>query len=455
MKKWMITALSLCMLAGCGQKAEEPEETPEPEQEVTYGAWVKEPGELDIESVKMMDAFEQIEIPYEGTTVLGDEERKGQPAEWYETGYETNAVVVESSGKHGVYDFEGNELFAPSVNVHSTPFAKGITMAKVKNAEGNWVYAYGYCNSTISSAVVFTPDFTAVEDVDFANYQFAPYSDTTTMPFFAVSGGVFGVATPVTDEAGKATGKYTFEAYSGTGLTRNMVVPVVDEMYKTVSRVIVMQNGSIGPEVLEDFGNYQTASYANGYYRLRYSDSTIFIHAESATQIGWAYHDAKNFSGGYAPVKRYGFWALMNEQGEEVTDYVFNDIVGAYDGKAYVRVGKQWGIIDFAQALERGRNLTWTALFGTETAEPLGTLTVNVTDLNFRTGPDTVYDACGNSVPNSAYPVYETKEASGYTWYRIDENVWLPSEGTWCTYEKGALNADEGPGITRESSAAE
>ena len=449
MKKWIISALVISMLAGCGQKKnEEPEETatPEPVEEV-QGAWVKKPGELNIDAVKDMDAFDQVEIAYEGGTVLGDEERIGMPQEWYETGYENNAVVIEKDGKHGVYDYNGNQLFVPTVNVHSTPFARGITMAKVKNAEGNWVYAYGYCNSTISSAVVFTPDFTAVTDVPFADYQFAPYSDTSAMPYFAIVDGTFGVLTPGKNEDGSASGSYSFAPYSGTGLTRNMIVPVLDPMYKTVSRVVVFQNGSIGPNVLEDLGTYQTASYANGYYRLKYSDTTIFIHAESATQIGWAYHDAKNFSSGYAPVKRYGYWALLNENGDEVTDYVFNDIMGVYNGKAYVRVGKQWGIINVGQAVERGRNLTWTALFGTEKSEPLGTLTVHVADLNFRTGPDPSYEAVGNSVPNSAYPVYETTEASGYTWYRIDENVWLPSEGTWATFEKGVLNADEGPDI--------
>ena len=446
MKKIMIAALALSLIAGCGKKESEPTVEPEPEEtEEVTGTWVKKPGELEVSSVRTMDGFDIGEIAYEGGSVLVEEERIGYPQEWYNTGYDTNAIVVEIDGKHGVYDYSGNELYAPTVNVHSTPFARGISLARVKNAEGNWVYAYGYCNSTISSAVVMTPDFTAVKDVAFADYNFAPYNDTSVMPFMAISDGKLGVVTPETNEEGKANGKYSFAPYSGTGLTRSAVVPVVDGMYKPVSHVIVNQDGSIGPNVLEELGKYQEGSYCNGYYRLKYSDTTILIHAASATQIGWAYHDAKNFVGGYAPVKRYGYWALLNEDGDEVTDYVFNDISYVVDGKAYVRVGKQWGIINVAQAVERGQNVTWTALFGSEKADSLGTLTVHVTDLNFRTGPSPDYEAVGNSVPNSSYPVYETKEASGYTWYRIDENVWLPSEGTWATYEKGVFTADEGP----------
>ena len=61
MKKWIISILTVSLLAGCGQKQnEEPEETetPEPVEEVKT-AWVKKPGELGIDDVKDMDAFEQ------------------------------------------------------------------------------------------------------------------------------------------------------------------------------------------------------------------------------------------------------------------------------------------------------------------------------------------------------------------------------------------------------------
>lgn len=446
-RKWIITALCLTMVSGCGNKNKEPEETPTPEPvEEETGVWVKEIGEMGITAMRAMDAFDKIEIPYEGTMVLVDAERIGEPAEWYSSGYDVNAAVVEADGKHGIYDYSGNELYAPSINVHSTPFAKGITMAKVKDEDGSWKYVYGSCNATISSAMVFSPDFKTVKDVPFADYQFAPYSDTSTYPFFAIYSGSFGVATPGLKEDGTADGTYSFAPYSGTGLTSNVIVPVLDAMYKPASYVVVLQNGSIGPDVPEYLGKYQAGSYANGYYRLKYEDTVVFVHAETATQIGWAYHDAKNFVNGYAPVKRYGYWALLNENGDEVTDYVFSDISYVCDGKAYVRIGKSWGIIDVEQAVERGQNVTWTALFGTEKAESKGTLTVHVTDLNFRSGPDISYEALGNSVPNSRYPVYETKEASGFTWYRIDEGVWLPSEGSWATYEKGVFDADEGPG---------
>ena len=447
-KKWLIGALCMAMVCGCGKKEEEtPEVSDEPIIPVKdTNVWVKKIGELGISDAKPLQTFDQIEIPYEGTMVLCDEERIGNPAEWFSEGYDVNAITVESGGKHGIYDYSGNELYAPTVNVHSTPFAKGIALAKFKDAEtGEWKYVFGSCNSTISSAVVLEPDFRSVRDVPFEDYQFAPYTDTSTIPFFAIVDGTFGVVTPGVNGEGKADGTHSFEPYSGTGLTRNLIVPVMDAMYKTASRVLVFQNGSIGPDVPEYLGKYQPASYANGYYTLKYEDTVVIIRAEDCTQIGWAYHDVKNFANGYAPVKRYGYWALLNENGDEVTDYVFNDISLVCDGKAYVRIGKQWGIINLEQAVERGQNVTWTALFGSETADPVGTLTVQVGDLNFRTGPDIDYEAIGNSVPNSRYPVYETTTASGYTWYRIDEGVWLPSEGSWAIYEEGVFTADEGP----------
>ena len=448
MKKKLIIALGLAMLVGCGQKNTEPEE-PEATEETapaeSTSVWVSPLGSINASSVKVMEGFEKREVVYGDHTVLVDQERIGYPQEWFDTDYTCDAIIIETDGKHGIYDYSGKLLYEPTVNVHSTPFSQGINLAKIKNSDGSFRYAYGYCNQTISSAVVFEPDFKTVTDVAFDDYGFAPYQDESKYPFFAIVGGTFGVVTPELDDEGKRTGQYSFEAYSGTGLTQNAVVPVMDAMYKTASYVIVYQNGSIGPNVLEELGKYQKGSYANGYYRLKYDDTTIFIHATSATQIGWAYHDAKNFSGGYAPVKRYGYWAFINEEGEEVTDYVFSEVTGVYDGKAYVRVGRQWGIIDIAYAVNRGKTVAWTALFGSEKADSKGTLTVQVADLNFRSGAGTAYEALGNSVPGSQYPVYEITEGQGYTWYRIDEGVWLPSEGTWATYEEGVFTADEGP----------
>jgi hypothetical protein len=36
----------------------------------------------------------------------------------------------------------------------------------------------------------------------------------------------------------------------------------------------------------------------------------------------------------------------------------------------------------------------------------------------------------------SVYPVFEQKKDTDYTWYRINEEDWVASEGTWATYEE-------------------
>ncbi len=37
----------------------------------------------------------------------------------------------------------------------------------------------------------------------------------------------------------------------------------------------------------------------------------------------------------------------------------------------------------------------------------------------------------GLAIKGHIYPVYETKENDGYTWYRISENAWIADDGTW------------------------
>ncbi len=51
-----------------------------------------------------------------------------------------------------------------------------------------------------------------------------------------------------------------------------------------------------------------------------------------------------------------------------------------------------------------------------------------------RVSPSTSATSVGSVEIGSEYEVYEIAEADGYTWYRIDESVWVPTDGTWVTF---------------------
>lgn len=71
----------------------------------------------------------------------------------------------------------------------------------------------------------------------------------------------------------------------------------------------------------------------------------------------------------------------------------------------------------------------------TPEGEPvIGQATINVMDLTIRNGAGVSFEYVDLAEPDATYDVYETAEADGYTWYRIGENQWVPSDGTWIAY---------------------
>lgn len=60
-------------------------------------------------------------------------------------------------------------------------------------------------------------------------------------------------------------------------------------------------------------------------------------------------------------------------------------------------------------------------------------LKVNYDDLRVRKAPATNQAILGMAQKDGIYNFYETKDAGGYTWYKIADNQWVANQGTWCT----------------------
>ncbi len=71
----------------------------------------------------------------------------------------------------------------------------------------------------------------------------------------------------------------------------------------------------------------------------------------------------------------------------------------------------------------------------TEETSSLGSITVEVDNINIRDSASTSGTLVGTATYGTQYEVYEIAEDDGYTWYLTDENTWIPSDGYWVTYE--------------------
>ena len=139
----MLAVMAVFLLAGCDKKVKPlPVEEEETVEEETLKLWIVEPG-MDIEKARTMLPFPKTEVLYEsprfGTLhVLGDFERIGYPQDWLGGGYDTDAIIVEKSGRNGIYNYSGEEVSPADVNVHSTPYAQGIQPARLQNEDGSF-----------------------------------------------------------------------------------------------------------------------------------------------------------------------------------------------------------------------------------------------------------------------------------------------------------------------------
>ena len=161
MKRIRLAVMAVFLLAGCDKKVKPlPVEEEETVEEETLKLWIVEPG-MDIEKARTMLPFPKTEVLYEsprfGTLhVLGDFERIGYPQDWLDGGYDTDAIIVEKSGRNGIYNYNGEEVSPADVNVHSTPYAQGIQPARLQNEDGSFSFVYGYVNTAANKGFYYS-----------------------------------------------------------------------------------------------------------------------------------------------------------------------------------------------------------------------------------------------------------------------------------------------------------
>ena len=76
--------------------------------------------------------------------------------------------------------------------------------------------------------------------------------------------------------------------------------------------------------------------------------------------------------------------------------------------------------------------------------EVLGSLTITAEgEIVEHLSPSLSSERAGVALNGEVHNVYEITEAEDYTWYRVEDDIWIPDDGTWMTYTPAEEMNDE------------
>lgn len=358
-------------------------------------------------------------------------EKTGYPDEWErnETGqrrwdYTGDAIEVIQGTRSGIYDYSGNELYPISLKKNILVYSTEDYSPIVSVFDGSF-------RLQEDGTQVFSTDFKKIETGDALAQDIPP----NPLARKYVNGKIMVYSI---DE-----GKDVESSYNGGSYC---LMEERDSNNTMLGYVILDGNGNYVDKVQSDTPDLRIV---NGFITVQKNGKYTFQTAKTGELISdYIYDDAKYFMDGYAPVKKNGKWGFIDETGKEVTDFIFDDASMLYHGHTYVSLDGVYGILNLPEVLESGVSITAeTCHADPEKVEkaketivsPIGKATVNVGNLNVRKAPTTKADlaAKSRSIPEGfIFDVYAITEADGYTWYQIDDDMWIASNGKWITYKE-------------------
>ena len=143
-----------------------------------------------------------------------------------------------------------------------------------------------------------------------------------------------------------------------------IVMRINDETSQVLGSARVNADGSVAYVTdyplydLDDARGYVNGFYVTSFYTGDFSiareygqeqDSSGYglVNAENGELITkQPYQEVKWFEDGYCPVKVNDRWAFIDEQGNEITDFIFEDASVLYDGKTFVKLDGTYRILD-------------------------------------------------------------------------------------------------------------
>ena len=427
------TAAAAMLLCGCSSK-HTPQSVSSVEEEVQkdYGVWLMKP-QRDYTAVSELS-------PQGQGLVKINTEKSGELYIAYEmemdeypsamAGYRHDASIVENNNKQGMVSMTGSELIPIELDMMNSSRMAGISYGWKKEGTG-YTGVFAITSQIKGKAYVLSKDCSSTEEISLDDYSTTPPTLDYAAPYLALQNGVFGAVVMSTSETGASSGWY-FDPLDPSILKTRVVIDTVDDACNTLHKVIYDPSTGAVSE-LSDIGKYVEGSFINGYYCVTDSNGLVsVIETASSQPIAYQYQRASIPQEGYIALRKYGKWGYASLDGQEVTDFIFDDARPVTDGNAYVLYNGAWGILRMDKALSDSEQINIATVSEPCSDESKGEVSVIIDGLTIRDGHSSDAQFLGNACHGSVYPYYETAEEGGYTWYRITSNAWIADlDGQW------------------------
>ncbi len=226
-----------------------------------------------------------------------------------------------------------------------------------------------------------------------------------------------------------------------------IVCSKLDDKGEQEALVAVQADGTIKEE-LHVSKDLHVVSFINGYVVMENMDSkkkTIYDTNQQMV-IGTEYDEVKYFVNGYCPVSNNGKWTFLDESGNLVSDFIFQDVSTVFEGKAFVKVNNLFGVLRLQDTIDFNIPITMESCKIDPTIEEVveevkeevkanepkkQMLKVKVEGLNIRKKPTQKSETNGQVKQGDTYQYIDHKDAEGYKWFKIGEDKWIADNGQW------------------------
>lgn len=381
---WMplyeLTYDSICDATGIGAEEDYGED------EESYGS---DSGEIDTSSLVWasdpLDIDEAIDIAYQnfytddclmektgyGPTWEYFQEDLSQRAEGDAT-YSPDGIIFMKDGTYGVKDFSGRTLIdglagnyywgeeSDSSPIYYTWWGISLDEHAVLSQD----YTTEYYNDDLELNDVFTGGDAGIcyvnEDGKLRGAVMGDLQETAMdYPEWSEYGSTDAILLCVNEKTGLVTGSAKVNADGTVAYVTDYPIHHIDD-----SRGFV--NGFYSVSFYQgpfDFETIYEDTDTAGYGMVDASTGQLITCRQ--------YEDIKWFEDGYCPVKYNGRWGFIDEQGNEVTDFIFEDASALYDGKTYVMLDGVYRIMDLEATVEK-KNGSVSAQEGADTVNDSG-----------------------------------------------------------------------------------
>ncbi len=349
--------------------------------------------------------------------------------------YQSDAVAVEVSDCWSVFDYSGDPILTDIVTRGG---------AKDVSRYSSWIpsdlYSYYRAPSALGRSKAPVDLFFGIFEV--GSYWF--YDDNSRVSSFETLHwtGVGGM--PDQCRFTEKDGKLTAIFYSEDGQVRHDGVLLHRNVYFCDNNCFYDPDGALLFEAKGTVPYGDVPFFVNGFYWSVDNGKYAFVDIRNNEPVtGYLYDELKYFEDGYAPARRDGKWGFIDEKGKEVSPFIFDDVTVLNEGRTYVGIGGQYGVLDLISSLEGIDSLDEASIreaFEThrDAAHSIAVsdgamfaVLISAEDLRIRQAPALDGKVLGFALQNSIYTVFETAEADDYTWYRIGPDRWIAYTEDW------------------------